>query len=91
MKLKWAALSALNASPSVFSLQPSAYNGPDDMLLKDYKLEIFKTNCGKCGQPTCTVVAAQAMEGGRGAEDCPELDSTGQEKLANYLAGFRFD
>jgi ArsR family metal-binding transcriptional regulator len=47
-----------------------------------------KTNCRKCDQPTCTVFAAQAVEGGRGAEDCPELGSSDREKLAAYLAGF---
>ena len=50
-----------------------------------------KTNCKKCGRPTCMVFAAQAMEGGRGAEHCPELREDNREKLAAYLAGFDFD
>ncbi len=50
-----------------------------------------KTNCRKCGQPTCTVFAALAVEGGRGAENCPELDSQGRQKLGAYLAGFNFE
>jgi len=50
-----------------------------------------KTNCRKCGHPTCMVFAAQAMEGGRGAEDCPELTPPHTEKLTAYLSGFNFD
>jgi ArsR family metal-binding transcriptional regulator len=49
-----------------------------------------KTNCRKCGQPTCMVFAAQAAEGGRGAEDCPEISHENKEKLEAYLAGFSF-
>ena len=50
-----------------------------------------RTNCKKCGRPTCMVFAAQAAEGGRGAEHCPELSEENREKLAAYLAGFDFD
>ncbi len=50
-----------------------------------------KTNCKKCGQPTCMAFAAHAMEGGRGAEHCPELNEENQMKLSNYLADFDFE
>lgn len=50
-----------------------------------------KTNCGKCGQPTCLVFASLAMDGGKGAEDCPELTLEKKEGLAAYLRQFRFD
>jgi len=50
-----------------------------------------KTNCGKCGQPTCLVFAFLAMEGGKGAEDCPELTLAQKKGLAEYLSQFRFD
>ena len=50
-----------------------------------------KTNCGKCGLPTCIVFASQAMEGGKGAADCPELTPEQQKGLAEYLGQFRFD
>ena len=50
-----------------------------------------KTNCKKCGQPTCMVFAAQAVEGGRGPDDCPELTLENREKLSVYLADFVFD
>ncbi|RLB67748.1 MAG: Fe-S cluster protein [Deltaproteobacteria bacterium] len=50
-----------------------------------------KTNCKKCGQPTCMVFAAQVMEGGRGPEHCPELKEENRTKLSDYLAGFVFE
>ena len=50
-----------------------------------------KTNCKKCGLPTCMVFAAQAVEGGRGAGNCPELTETGRQQLEDYLSGFEFE
>ena len=50
-----------------------------------------KTNCKKCGQATCMAFAAQLMEGGRGAEHCPELDGPAREELSAYLDNFTFD
>ncbi len=50
-----------------------------------------KTNCKKCGQPTCMVFAAQVMEGGRGAEHCPELNNENRTELFGYLEGFVFE
>lgn len=58
-------------------------------------LEILRrlpgTNCGKCGQATCMVLAALVKEGGRGADGCPELGGENLEKLETYLAGFSFE
>ncbi len=50
-----------------------------------------KTNCKQCGQPTCMVFAAQVMEGGRGAAQCPELNDTQRTQLNAYLADFDFE
>lgn len=50
-----------------------------------------KTNCKKCGLPTCMAFAAQMMEGGRDTEHCPELSEENQTKLSAYLAGFVFE
>jgi len=62
---------------------------------KPQLIEILKllprTNCKKCGQPTCTVFAAQVMDGGRGAEECPELSDENREELNAYLAPFDFE
>jgi ArsR family metal-binding transcriptional regulator len=50
-----------------------------------------RTNCGRCGQPTCLVFASLAMDGGKGAEDCPELTPEQKQGLTAYLGQFRFD
>ena len=67
------------------------YHGQDRPKLIEILKLLPKTNCRKCGQPTCMVFAALAMDGGRYAEDCPELNPTNKEKLAAYLAKFKFD
>ena len=67
------------------------YHGQDRPKLIEILKLLPKTNCRKCGQPTCMVFATQAMEGGRGAENCPELAPDNKEKLAVYLAKFNFD
>lgn len=59
-------------------------------LLEILKL-LPKTNCKKCGQPTCMVFAAQVREGGRGIEACPDLSDENREKLGAYLSGFEFE
>jgi len=71
-------------------IKPSYRGQKRPKLIEILKL-LPKINCRKCGQPTCMVFAALAMDGGRGAEDCPELTTINQEKLAAYLAGFKFD
>lgn len=50
-----------------------------------------KTNCKKCGQPTCIVFASLAVEGGKDADDCPELAPHMKEKLRKHLGQFRFE
>jgi len=57
------------------------YHGQQRPKLIEILKLLPKTNCRKCGRPTCTVFAAMAMEGGRGVEDCPELSSPDREKL----------
>jgi ArsR family metal-binding transcriptional regulator len=49
-----------------------------------------RTNCGRCGEPTCMVFAVQVGQGEKTAAHCPELTREGQEKLQEYLGGFRF-
>jgi ArsR family metal-binding transcriptional regulator len=50
-----------------------------------------RTNCKKCGRTTCMVFAAQMVEGGPGAELCPDLPDENRKKLTDYLAGYDFD
>lgn len=47
-----------------------------------------KTNCRRCGHPTCTVFALQAAEGIRTAEDCLSIDPPNREMLDSYLSQF---
>ncbi len=67
------------------------YSGKTKPKLMEILKLLPKTNCRKCGQPTCMAFAAQVMAGGRGAEHCPELTGDAKGKLSHYLAGFSFD
>ncbi len=59
-------------------------------ILEIYKL-LPKTNCRKCGQPTCMMFASLATEGIKGYGDCPEMKEENGKKLKEYLSRFRFD
>jgi len=50
-----------------------------------------KSNCGACGEATCIVFAALAIDGVKGAADCPAITDGNKEKLAAYLGRFRFE
>lgn len=49
-----------------------------------------RTNCKKCGLPTCMVFATYIIEGGKGAEDCSELTRDKKRELEQYLGQFGF-
>jgi ArsR family metal-binding transcriptional regulator len=59
-------------------------------ILDIYKV-LPKTNCRKCGQPTCLMFSSLAVQGIKGAADCPEITEENRVKLANYLSRFRLD
>jgi ArsR family metal-binding transcriptional regulator len=59
-------------------------------LLEIYKL-LPKTNCRKCGQPTCMMFASLATEGIKGCGDCLEMGEEIREKMKEYLGRFCFD
>mgnify|MGYP001083721629 CR=1 FL=1 len=59
-------------------------------ILEIYRL-LPKSNCKKCGQPTCMMFCSQAAHGALGADDCPAIADENKEKLAQYLRQFRFD
>ncbi len=67
------------------------YEGKVKPRLLDVLRLLPKTNCQKCGQPTCMVFSSQVVEGTCGTEHCPELSAENREKLSLYLAGFSFD
>jgi len=72
------------------NIQPSYDKPPLPKMMEILKL-LPKTNCGKCGEPTCTVFALRAAEGIKGPEDCPELKGDKRAALEEYLGGFHFD
>jgi ArsR family metal-binding transcriptional regulator len=47
-----------------------------------------KTNCRKCGEPTCMVFAVRLAEGAKGIDGCPELDAGQHRQLEDYLGRF---
>jgi ArsR family metal-binding transcriptional regulator len=59
-------------------------------ILEIYKL-LPKTNCRRCGQPTCMMFASLATEGIKGAGDCPEMTEHNVNRLQDYLCRFRFE
>jgi ArsR family metal-binding transcriptional regulator len=72
------------------SITPSFHAAPRPQVMSILRL-LPKTNCQKCGQLTCIVFASLAMEGGKGADDCPGLTTEQKKALQAYLAQFRFD
>ncbi|MBF0466389.1 MAG: Fe-S cluster protein [Nitrospirae bacterium] len=70
-------------------IEPSYKRVASPTLLDILKL-LPKTNCKKCGQPTCLVFATQIMEGGKGPEHCPSLNETEDRKMKDYLKQFSF-
>jgi ArsR family metal-binding transcriptional regulator len=72
------------------SIIPS-YEGKVKPKMVDVLRLLPKTNCKKCGQPTCMVFASQVAEGKCGAEHCPDLSAENHEKLSLYLTGFKLD
>ena len=67
------------------------YTGRSKPKLMEILKLLPKTNCKKCGQPTCMVFAAQLMEGGQGVEHCAEMNEENRTKLSDYLGGFVFE
>ena len=72
------------------SIEPSYQSTPRPKLIAILRL-LPGTNCRECGQPTCMVFAALAVDGVKGADDCPALAEDKKAGLADYLSGFRFD
>ncbi len=69
-------------------IQPSYEGAPKPRIIDILKL-LPKTNCKKCGQPTCMVFATHLAEGGRSPDDCPELTEDNRAKLHEYLDRFQ--
>jgi ArsR family metal-binding transcriptional regulator len=71
-------------------IEPTYEPPPLPRMMEILKL-LPKTNCRKCGEPTCTVFALRATEGIKGVEDCPDLGTEAKAALGEYLSRFSFD
>lgn len=88
--LQWLKREINDAWEQRAEITPSFQAAPRPQVVQIVKL-LPKTNCRKCGQPSCLIFATLAAEGGKGANDCQELAPDNREKLENYLGQFRFD
>ncbi len=68
-------------------IEPRYTGMPRPQVLEILKT-LPKTNCKKCGQPTCMVFAVQAAEGAKGSANCPEMTIKMAEQLDKYLIDF---
>jgi ArsR family metal-binding transcriptional regulator len=69
---------------------PSFKSAPRPQLIEILKL-LPRTNCRRCGEPTCMVFAARLVEGAKGVLACPELKRESLKKLDTYLSGYTFE
>jgi ArsR family metal-binding transcriptional regulator len=88
--LEWLKREINDAWEKRAEITPCYEGAPKPQILEILKL-LPRTNCRKCGEPTCMVFAARAAEGVRGASDCPPLFSEAKERLEGYLSRFKFD
>ncbi|MCA1988191.1 MAG: Fe-S cluster protein [Desulfarculus sp.] len=85
--LEWLKREINEAWENRANIEPRYTGLPRPLLLEILKL-LPRTNCKKCGQPTCMVFAALAVEGGKGVDDCPDLDPDHAARLGGYLSRF---
>jgi len=71
-------------------IEPRYVGMPKPKVFEILKL-LPKSNCRKCGQPTCMVFASLVAQGVKGPEDCPEMAEQAAEDLRSYMAQFSFD
>ena len=88
--LKWLKQEINDAWENRETITPKYDGKAKPHILDIYKL-LPKTNCRKCGQPTCMMFSSLATEGIKGYGDCPELGEENGKKLKEYLSRFRFD
>ena len=65
-------------------IRPSYQGSPKPVILEILKL-LPRTNCKKCGQPTCMVFATLVAQGAKGPEDCRPLNIENEKKLDEYM------
>ncbi|MGC8658433.1 MAG: (Fe-S)-binding protein [Desulfomonilaceae bacterium] len=68
-------------------IQPTFSKPPAPKMIEILKL-LPKTNCKKCGEPTCMVFALKLIDEVKEIEDCHELNPEMKTKLVDYLRQF---
>ncbi len=71
-------------------IEPRYEGAPRPKILEILKL-LPKTNCRRCGAPTCMVFATKVAEGVKGPQDCPPLAEDQGKKLENYMRRFHLE
>jgi len=72
------------------SIQPRYTKAERPQLIEILK-RLPKTNCKKCGAPTCMVFATWVVQGAKDENQCPELSEEEKRMLRDYLAQFNLD
>jgi len=88
--LEWLKREINQAWENRAAIAPRTEGAPKPQVLEILK-RLPRTNCRRCGEPTCMVFAARAAEGVKSAADCPELSGDGRQGLEAYLGRFAFD
>ena len=72
------------------SIEPR-YTQTERPQLVEILKRLPRTNCRKCGAPTCMVFATWVVQGAKDETNCPELYKEGKRNLHDYLAHFTLD
>jgi ArsR family metal-binding transcriptional regulator len=88
--LKWLQKEINEAWEKREEIEPSFETPAVPQMMQILRL-LPRTNCGECGEPTCTVFSLRAVEGVKGPEHCPKLDAEPKARLEAYLGQFHFD
>jgi len=67
------------------------FEQPERPSIANLLVYLPKTNCRKCGDPTCMVFAVRLAEGAKDAAMCPELTAESLDQLQTYLGRFQFE
>ena len=70
-------------------IEPRYEGLPKPKVIEILKL-LPRTNCGKCGDPTCMVFATMVAQNIKSADDCPPLAPEKYRMLTEYMQQFHF-
>ncbi len=73
------------------TITPCFEGAPRPKFIEILKLLPNKIGCRECGEPTCMAFATKVAEGGKGADDCPQLNDEQKNRLNNYMKMFNLD